>query len=508
MKKAGIPGLFLLASFLLGGLGLDLETMEKFHFSRLVISGQSGGAGKTLFTLGLLGALKKRGLEVVPFKKGPDYIDAGWLSFAARGPCYNLDPFFMSPEVIKASFLLRQSEGRLAVIEGNRGLLDGVDIEGSCSTAQLARILRAPVILVLNCTKVTRSLAAFVKGCQVLEPDLSLAGVVLNQIVRTRHERIIRQTIERYTGLKVLGILPRLKDFSFPMRHLGLLPWQEHGAGEEVVERLATIVEENVDLRALIELASTAPPLEGKPLRWPHQTPEVIIGVFRDRAFQFYYPENFEALRAYGAEIIEFDSFSLRRLPQVDLLYIGGGFPETQAEALVENRDLRQDLREAAEAGLPIYAECGGLMFLGEHIYWQGKRYPMVGALPVDFEVCEKPQGHGYVKAKVTGANPFYSPETSIVGHEFHYSRPINLKEEDISFAFSLLKGHGFGQKRDGLVYRNILGAYTHIHVLGQPEWASALVKVAQAWKKYKLGPLHYFRRELEEGAVRELQRG
>ncbi len=482
--------------------------MKKFAFPRLVISGQSGGAGKTLFTLGLLGALRKRDEAVVPFKKGPDYIDAGWLSFAAGRPCYNLDPFFMKPEVIRASFLARREEGSLAVIEGNRGLLDGVDVEGSCSTAQLARILDAPVILVLNCTKVTRSLAAFVKGCQILEPDIRLAGVILNQIVRARHERIIRETIERYTDLKVLGILPRLKGFAFPMRHLGLLPWQEHEAGEEVVERLTEIVLKNVDLDALLDIARKAPALSGEPLRWREEPAEVVIGVFRDRAFQFYYPENFEALRAHGAEVLEFDSLSLRRLPEVDALYIGGGFPETQAEALAENRDLRQDLREAAEAGLPIYAECGGLMFLGRYIFWQGKKYPMVGALPVDFEVCERPQGHGYVKAKVSGSNPYYAPETFIIGHEFHYSRPINLKEEAVSFAFSLLKGHGFGQKRDGIVYRNILGAYTHIHALGQTEWAPGLVKVAQAWKKYRLGPLHYFRRELEEGATRELRTG
>jgi cobyrinic acid a,c-diamide synthase len=166
---------------------------------------------------------------------------------------------------------------------------------------------------------------------------------------------------------------------------------------------------------------------------------------------------------------------------------------------------LRKDLKEAAESGLPIYAECGGLMFLGENIFWHGKKYPMVGVLPVDFEVCERPQGHGYVKARVTGSNPYYEKGTLILGHEFHYSRPINLKENAVSFAFSLEKGHGFGQKRDGVVYRNILGAYTHIHSLGQREWAMGLVKAALAWKKYRLGPLHYFRRELEEGARREL---
>ena len=475
------------------------------YFPRLIVSGQSGGAGKTLFTLGLLGALRQKGLQPVPFKKGPDYIDAGWLSFAAGHPCYNLDPFFMPEEVIRSSFLSRAEEGDLAVIEGNRGLLDGVDVEGSCSTAQLARILQAPVLLVLNCTKVTRSLAAFVKGCQVIEADLHFAGVILNQIVRSRHERIIRETIERYTDLKVLGVLPRLRNFSFPMRHLGLLPWQEHGAGEAIVERLTGIVLENVDLEKLIQVAQEAPPLKGQPLFWEGEQGEVTIGVFRDRAFQFYYPENLEALRACGAEVLEFDSFELRCLPEVDALYLGGGFPETQAEALAENISLRQDLREAIEAGLPVYAECGGLMYLGQHIFWQGKKYPMVGALPVDFEVCERPQGHGYVRGRVTGTNPFYPVGTPILGHEFHYSKPINLKENAVSFAFTLEKGQGFGQKLDGVVYRNVLGAYTHVHSLGQADWALGLVKAAQAWKKYRLGPLHCFRRELEEGAKREL---
>ncbi len=478
------------------------------HFPRLVISGQSGGAGKTLFTLGLLGALRQKGYRPVPFKKGPDYIDAGWLSFAAAHPCYNLDPFFMSEETIRSSFLYRLEEGDLAVIEGNRGLLDGVDVEGSCSTAQLARTLKAPIVLVLNCTKVTRSLAAFVKGCQIIEKDLCFSGVILNQIVRARHERIIRETIEKYTDLKVMGVLPRLRNFAFPMRHLGLLPWQEHGTGEAVVARLSELVLENVDLEGLLQVAQRAPLLEGRPLCWLKEPNEVTIGIFRDRAFQFYYPENLEALRSYGAEVLEFDSFELRGLPEVDALYIGGGFPETQAEALAENYTLRQEIREAIEAGLPVYAECGGLMYLGEYIFWRGKKYPMVGALPLDFEVCERPQGHGYVRGRVTGANAFYPQGVLILGHEFHYSRPINLKENAVSFAFTLEKGQGFGQKLDGVVYRNVLGAYTHVHSLGQPDWAGGLVKAAQAWKKYRLGPLHYFRRELEEGAKRELASG
>jgi cobyrinic acid a,c-diamide synthase len=467
-----------------------------FDVPRLIIAAPRGGAGKTLCTLGLLAALRAKGHRVVPFKKGPDYIDAGWLSFAAGSPCYNLDPFFMSEKVLVSSFLAHSQEGSLAIIEGNRGLFDGVDPEGTCSTAQLARVLKAPVLLVLDCTKVTRTLAAFVKGCQVLEEGMEIAGIILNQIVRARHEKIIRESIERYTGVPVLGVLPRLKKFAFPMRHLGLLPWQEHEDGDVIVERLREVFLENVDLSAIEALARKAPPLEGEPLSFEVSSPEVTIGVFRDAAFQFYYPENLKTLEVLGAKVVEFNALTLQRLPQVEALYIGGGFPETQAPFLAENRTLRQDLKEAIESGLPVYAECGGLMFLGREILWQGKSFPMVGALPLDFEVCEHPQGHGYVIGQVVRENPFYPVGASIRGHEFHYSRPVNIRE-DLPFAFRLEKGHGFGARQDGILYRNILGAYTHVHVLGVPVWAEGLVTAAKEYKMQNWS-LHSLRKEVE----------
>ena len=478
MTKPGVnPRLF---CFYLPGISVKFPLMHKFTLPRLVISAQKGGAGKTLFALGLVAALKKKGHWVIPFKKGPDYIDAGWLSLAAGHPCYNLDPFFMSQETILSSFLGHASPEGISVIEGNRGLLDGVDSQGSCSTAQLARVLKAPVILVLDSTKVTRSLAAFVKGCQVIEKDLFFGGVILNQIVRLRHEKIITESIEKYTDLKVLGILPRLKNFSFPMRHLGLLPWQEHGEGEEVVEKLARVVQENVDLEAVERLAHEAVPLSGVPLKWPAVQPEVKIGVLRDEAFQFYYPENLMALESLGAELVYIDALRERTLPSgLHALYIGGGFPETQGEALADNLSLRQELREALEEGLPAYAECGGLMYLGRRIFWRGKSFDMVGVLPIDFAVHERPQGHGYVQATVIKPNPFYPVGTKLKGHEFHYSCPVNVKENAISLVLKLEKGHGFAQKLDGVVYRNIFGAYTHVHVLGQPLWAKALVEAA-----------------------------
>ncbi len=470
---------------------------------RIVIAAQRGGAGKTLCTLGLVAALRAQGQKVIPFKKGPDYIDAGWLSFAAGSPCYNLDPFFMSEETIISSFVARACKDSVAIVEGNRGLLDGVDPLGTCSTAQLARLLKAPVILVLDCTKVTRTLAAFVKGCQILEEGLHLAGVILNHVVRARHERIIRESIEQYTGVPILGILPRLKNFVFPMRHLGLLPWQEHEDGAEIVTRLRDLFLENVDLEAIVRIAQETDPLKAPSLTWPEKQASVRIGLFRDAAFQFYYPENIEALKMLGAEIVELNALELNALPPIDALYIGGGFPETQAPLLVENRSLRKDLKEAIEAGLPVYAECGGLMYLGRQITWRGQKYPMVGALPVDFEVCERPQGHGYVVAQVVAPNPYYPSGILVKGHEFHYSRPVNLGD-GVHFAFKLEKGHGFGQRYDGLVYKNVLGAYTHVHALGLKDWAVGLVEAALRFKARNFS-LHPERKEVEEGSSKVL---
>ncbi len=478
--------------------------MKKSKISRLVISAQRGGAGKTLCTLGLLAALKAQGQRVIPFKKGPDYIDAGWLSFAAGSPCYNLDPFFMSEQTIVSSFLAHtlDKEG-IAIVEGNRGLLDGVDLEGTCSTAQLARLLKAPVLLVLDCTKVTRTLAAFVKGCLVLEEGVHIGGVILNHVVRARHEHIIRHSIEYYTGVPVLGALPRLKNFVFPMRHLGLLPWQEHHDGAQIVHLLRDVLAENVDLERIKTLSQQVAPLEGKLFQYPRARYQVRIGVFRDAAFQFYYPENIEALRSLGAEVVELNALETRSLPDLDALYIGGGFPETQADILADNISLRQDLREAVEAGLPVYAECGGLMFLGRSILWRGKSYPMVGALPVDFEVCERPQGHGYVVGQVVAPNPFYPQGLLVKGHEFHYSRPVN-GDNDLCFAFKLEKGYGFGARYDGLIYRNVLGAYTHVHALGLKEWALGLVEAAERFKERNF-TLHQDGKAVEEEDNKQL---
>lgn len=497
---------------------------EQITVPGLLVAGLAGGSGKSVVAVGLTAALVKRGRQPAVFKKGPDYIDAGWLALAAGRPCYNLDPYLMSAAVIRASFAAHLGGGDLAVLEGNRGLFDGVDVEGSCSSAELARLLGVPVLLVVDCTKTTRTVAAQVLGCRHFDPELFFAGVVLNRIGSPRHESIVRQAVERYTDLPVLGALPRSRQDFFPQRHLGVTPAVEHEEASQAVATLAGQAERFLDLDRII--AAMAEPLAHPAASPPPQSPlavaaiareagpgggagrvtavsgiarrqgdgteaaplpeatagarteRVRIGYLLDAAFQFYYPDNLEALVAAGAELVPVNALEAELLPPLDGLYIGGGFPETSAPRLAANRSFRASVRAAAVAGLPIYAECGGLIYLGEAIVLAGREYPLAGVFPVRFGLSRKPQAHGYTEVRVERENPFYPPGLVIRGHEFRYST-VESAMDPAELVLAVSRGTGFSQGRDGLTTGNVLALYTHIHALGTPEWAPALVACA-----------------------------
>ena len=459
---------------------------------RLVIAALRGGAGKTIISVSLASALKRRGIKVTPFKKGPDYIDAAWLSQAASCSCHNLDTFLMGTQQVIRSFFRNAPEGSIALIEGNRGLYDGVNAEGEFSTAELAKLLHAPVALVVDCDKITRTVAALVLGCCHLDPAVDIKGVILNKVSSNRHARVVKQSIEDYCHLPVLGTVPRLKELKFTERQLGLIPPQEHGGLEEALSRAATIAEECLDIDGLIRVAESAMPWEMEnfsSVAHPNNAvlEPVTIGVIRDVAFQFYYEENIEALIDGGAKVVQISALDEKIMPPVDALYIGGGFPETQAKQLADNEEFRSSLRKAAEEGLPIYAECGGFMYLGESLTVGDQHYPMVGALPVAFEMEKRPQGHGYTSLVVDRENPFFPVGTRLSGHEFHYCRILSRKnEEEVYTAFHLLRGTGMGQERDGMVRKNILAGFTHLHALGTPEWAKALVAAGKRYRSEK----------------------
>jgi cobyrinic acid a,c-diamide synthase len=449
---------------------------------RLLIGSLSGGGGKTLVSAGLVAALRRKGFAVAPFKKGPDYIDAAWLSQAAGTDCRNLDLFLMSADTVRRSFLTGAANADLALIEGNRGLFDGADARGTYSSAELAKVLRAPVVLVVDCAKTTRTAAALVLGCQRLDPAVAIRGVILNRTAGARHEAVLREAIESACGLYVLGALPRLDHPPFTERHLGLLPPAEHGRIDEAVAGAADLIERHVDLDAVRALAKGAPPLEG-PVRAPVRSGSLresaCIGVFRDAAFQFYYAENLEALRREGARLIDISPLADSALPDVDALYIGGGFPETLAERLAANGSFRESLRLAVHDGLPVYAECGGAVYLGTELVMGGVAYAMAGALPAVFGFGDRPNGHGYAVLEAVQPNPFFDVGESLRGHEFHYTYLESVGTEGVTFVFRVRRGHGFDGQHDGLCYRNALALYTHIHALGVENWAPALVGAA-----------------------------
>ena len=447
----------------------------------VVLAGLSGGSGKSVVSVGLIAALRNRGRGVAVFKKGPDYIDAGWMSMAAGRPCYNLDPYLMSPEAIVTTFQEHLYGNSYGVVEGNRGLFDGVNAQGEFSTAELAQLLELPLLLVVNCSKTTRTVAALVLGCEAFDPRIRIAGVVLNQIATPRHESIIRQSIEMYTDVPVLGIMPRLKQDIFPMRHLGVIPHQEYGAAGEAVDHLAALAETNLDVDAIVARMHGTVPLPPKTMSVSE--PLVKIGVLRDAAFQFYYEENLEALTRAGARLVMIDALRSASLPpDLDGLYIGGGFPETSARQLAENESFRQSIRQAVEAGLPVYAECGGLIFLGRSIVLQEAEYPLVDVFPVSFGISRKPQAHGYSNLVVEQNNSFYPIGTRIKGHEFRYSLVREWEGHSEELVLRMERGTGFLNGRDGLVKNNTLAMYTHVMASGTPQWVKGFIECARRY--------------------------
>lgn len=450
-------------------------------FPRLVIGAPQGRSGKTTITLGICAALAGRGLAVQPFKKGPDYIDPSWLSEAAGRACRNLDLFFLSsPARLQQAFIQGTAGADISLIEGNHGLYDSLDEAGMGSSAALARYLgHTPIILVVNAARMSRSVAALVRGYQTFEPNTNLAAVILNNVARSRHEHKLRQAIEKHCHIPVIGAFPRSDAYLIPDRHLGLVPRAEEETLLPVLAACREAAEQYIDLEALLAIARQAEPLTSEPRPAPEiSAPKSRIGVIRDRAFTFYYPENLEALQEAGAELFFIDALRDSRLPPVRALYIGGGFPEIFMDELAANHDLRREIRRAAEDGLPIYAECGGLIYLARRIIWGDRTAEMVGALPCEVELMDRPQGHGFVVAETDTQNPFLPVGTILRGHEFHNSRLINW--EELPTAYSLKRGNGVGQQRDGLIHHNILAAYTHLHAQGSPGWARAIVKKAR----------------------------
>jgi cobyrinic acid a,c-diamide synthase len=458
-----------------------------------MIAGTSGDCGKTLVSIGLIAAWRREGMRTAAFKKGPDYIDAAWLSLAAGCPARNLDTWMMGADSVLRSFAANAVHDGINIIESNRGLHDGEDSRGTHSSAQLAKLLRTPVVLLLNAQKMTRTAAAIALGMKLLDPDLSIAGVLLNRVATSRQESLMRAAVESETGLPVMGTIPRMEQDLLPSRHLGLVIPEERARAEQALQAAADIVRRSTDIKRLNDIAETAAlnPLPAPGIRGHSQARADArtgrIACFGGPAFTFYYPENLEALDRAGMTRVSVDPLSASALPRVDALYIGGGFPEMHAARLADNTAFRRSVADAAEHGLPVWAECGGLMFLAESLCWQNTSYPMAGFLPVEVALSGKPAGHGYEEVLADRQNGFVKPGTVLRGHEFHYSRIRQTGGVDT--AFKVLRGTGLGGGRDGLVKKRTLASYLHVHSLALPEWANWIADSALEYRQGQDSP-------------------
>lgn len=439
--------------------------------------------------MGLCAALKRRGLAVQPFKKGPDYIDPIWLSRASGLVCRNLDLYLMETAEIRRLYD-RLSMGRDAcLVEGNKGLYDGLALDGSNSNAELARRLGLPVILVLDAQGMTRGIAPLILGYQSFDKHIQIAGVVLNKLGGSRHESKLRAVIEHYTDVPVLGALHQVPGIFVDERHLGLVPGNECDETESIIQTLGKTIESCVDIAVLLELTqmrdTTLVSVHEENLPADSPDERVNIGIARDRAFGFYYADDLEALERAGARLVAMDTLRDERLPDIDGLYIGGGFPEQFAVQLSDNHVFRQQLLQALQAGLPAYAECGGLMYLSRSITWNGVTYPMVGMVPGDVVMHEKPVGRGYVHLEEQEHHPWprpNHPSGNIRAHEFHYSVLENLPK-DIRFAYAVKRGYGVDGYNDGIMMNNLLASYTHLRQIGSCSWASRFVAFVRQCK-------------------------
>jgi cobyrinic acid a,c-diamide synthase len=435
-------------------------------------------SGKTTLSIGLTRELTRRGHPVQPFKKGPDYIDPLWLARAAGGrTCFNLDFNTMSVAEIRDYFGRRQTPASLGLIEGNVGLFDSVQVDGRGSNAELAKLLGAPVLLVIDTHGMGRGIAPLLLGMQAFDADLWIAGVILNKVGGERHENNLRRIVEHYTDIPVLGAVPRSAELAIEERHLGLIPSNEADEVEATIESIRRVVVETVDVGRVLAFAEQAPLAETVPSASSESMvdagPLVRIGIAMDDVFGFYYPDDLAKLEQAGAELVPFSPVRDQALPLVDGLILGGGFPECRMAELEANRSMRTSIAEFVADGGVAYAECGGLMYLCERLHWKGDSARMCGVLGADVAMHRRPQGRGYVRLRETDAFPWprqSGDQVEICAHEFHHSAVVS-PPSTWRYAYRMLRGTGIDGMHDGIIQQNLLASYTHLRDVGPVRW-------------------------------------
>jgi cobyrinic acid a,c-diamide synthase len=448
---------------------------------RIVIAGLTSGVGKTTITCALLAAFARRGKRVQPFKVGPDYIDPSHHTAVAGRPSRNLDSVLLPPDELRVSFARGAADADLSVVEGVMGLFDGRKTDGAGSTAEVGRLIESPVVVVLDVSHTAQTAAAMALGCITLDPSLAVAGFILNRVASESHAHTVTEAVERATGRPVFGAFPREPSLAMPERYLGLIPTSEASLSRELVDRLAAAAEAHLSLDRLWNVAD-APALSAPPESAPGiPRARATIALARDRAFSFYYEDSLDVLRASGADLVEFSPLTDSALPPgTQGVYVGGGFPELFAEELADNAPMREALRATWRSGLPIYGECGGLMYLGNTLTDHDRRsWRMAGVVPYDSHLDAERVTVGYRTVTALRDTPLLPAESTTVGHEFHYSRLTEpVHEEDAAYRVAEGEDGPEGYARD-----NVLASYVHLHFATDRRMTARLVSTCAACK-------------------------
>jgi cobyrinic acid a,c-diamide synthase len=435
-----------------------------------IIASTKKSSGKTIISIGISAVLKSMNKNISVFKKGPDYIDPIWLSLASKTSCYNLDFYTMTKSEIKKLFLSKSSTSEVAIVEANKGLFDGLSLDGSDSNAALAKFLNLNVILVLDCSGTTRGIVPLIKGYKSFDNKVKYKGLILNNINGTRHEDKILKAINFYTDFKVIGSVWKNTKLKISEQHLGLQPVFVEKNYNKIIKDIRSVIKSSVDIHSL---CNTHKIKEKKSIIKTKQSlkySHLSIGIARDEAFGFYYLDDLEALINSGIKIKYFNTLKDSKVPNVDAIFIGGGFPELVASKLSKNIKMMQSIKNFIELDKPAYAECGGLMYLSKAIKFKSKVYKMSGVIDGIISVKQKPVGRGYVNLEATNKHPWMQKSKSIFCHEFHYS-DISLVKNKYKFAYKILRGYGIDQKHDGILYKNLLASYSHIRDTKQSRW-------------------------------------
>jgi len=452
-------------------------------YPRIVIAGTHSGVGKTTVSLGLMGVLSGQGLRVQPFKVGPDFIDPTHHRAVTGRSSKNLDTWLMTEEVTQELFCRSSQDADISIIEGVMGLFDGASGTNECgSAAHASKVLRAPVLLVMDARTMARSAAAVALGFQKLDPEINFAGVVLNRVTTSRHEEYLREAVGSLTGVRVLGALRETEEVEMPHRHLGLFAGHENPRVQRTHEQIMKLAERSLDLDGIVEIANSAPPLSPPspqcfaPAPWADREFGPRVAFALDEAFYFYYQDNLDLLAHLGCRLIPFSPLYDRTPPEADLLFFGGGYPELHAKGLSENESMRSAIRDFAQAGGHVYAECGGLMYLCDNLVrTDGSMWPMCGVIPAQTVMTKRRRSLGYTLVRLDCPCVLGPGGTQTRGHEFHYSSIKILQEIPTALAITRERGHT--AKTDGYLVKNTLASYTHIHFGSNPDLARNLVK-------------------------------